>query len=216
MSRFYSSSTDQTSRHDPGQLVIFFDNRHCGPLNLEDDKMSRFQHAWLSGLTRMGWPSWWQKPDLEVGKLRLVFYTVMEMHTKDDKFTSATSCWLTAFPQHAGAEGHRDYPLHLAYTVLEMFNSLTDEGFRPFVLGWSGENPFPMIGGAEPPDAPKKALMPQEKRSAAPAYSGHRCGPSNSTPHERIMAIIAREEEREAKKRAEEVQIAEKAGEISV
>ncbi|KAI6825578.1 hypothetical protein KC333_g1868 [Hortaea werneckii] len=192
MSRFYSSSTDQTSRHDPGQLVIFFDNRHCGPLNVEDDKMSRFQHAWLSGLTRMGWPSWWQKPDLEVGKLRLVFYT------------------------HAGAEGHRDYPLHLAYTVLEMFNSLTDEGFRPFVLGWSGENPFPMIGGAEPPDAPKKALMPQVKRSAAPAYSGHRCGPSNSTPHERIMAIIAREEEREAKKRAEEVQIAEKAGEISV
>ena len=118
--------------------------------------------------------------------------------------------------QHAGAEGHRDYPLHLAYAVLEMFNSLTDEGFRPFVLGWSGENPFPMIGGAEPPDAPKKALMPQVKRSAAPAYSGHRCGPSNSTPHERIMAIIAREEEREAKKRAEEVQIAEKAGEISV
>ncbi|KAI6876514.1 hypothetical protein KC338_g146 [Hortaea werneckii] len=79
-----------------------------------------------------------------------------------------------------------------------------------------GENPFPMIGGSEPPDAPKKALMPQVKRTAAPAYSGHRCGPSNSTPHERIMAIIAREEEREAKKRAEEVQIAEKAGEISV
>lgn len=140
----------------------------------------------------------------------------MGTQTEDHKFTSATSCWLTAFLQHAGAEGHRDYPLHLAYTVLEMFNSLTDEGFRPFVLGWSGENPFPMIGGAEPPDAPKKALMSQVKRSAAPAYSGHRCGPSNSTPHERIMAIIAREEEREAKKRAEEVQIAEKAGEISV
>ena len=41
--------------------------------------MSRFQHAWLSGLTRMGWPSWWQNPDLEVGKLRLVFYTVSEL-----------------------------------------------------------------------------------------------------------------------------------------
>lgn len=24
----------------------------------------------------MGWPSWWQTPDLEVGKVRLVFYTV--------------------------------------------------------------------------------------------------------------------------------------------
>ena len=122
---------------------------------------------------------------------------------------------LTPPTQHAGAEGHRDYPLHLALTVHEMFNSLTESGFRPYILGWSGENPFPMLGGVTP-DPPKKVLAPRV-RSAAPAYSGHGGGRyKGMNPHDRVMAIIDREEEREAEKRAEEVRIAEKAGSLAV
>ena len=32
--------------------------------------------------------------------------------------------------KHAGAEGVRDYPLYSAPLVYEMFESLTEEGFR--------------------------------------------------------------------------------------
>lgn len=121
---------------------------------------------------------------------------------------------LTPLTQHAGNEGHRDYPLYLSLTVLEMLESLSTEGFRPFILGWSGENPFPMIGGSEPPEPPAKKLRPKVARSATPAYSGHaeRAG----TPHQRVMAIIEREEQRESEKRAEEIRIAEKAGGMAV
>jgi hypothetical protein len=98
-----------------------------------------------------------------------------------------------------------------------MFDSLLDEGFRPMIIGWSGDNPYPMIGGTEPPPEPKQS-KPKPKKvttSASPSYSGHG-GKAGSTPHERVMAIIEREEEREAKKRAEEVRIAEKAEGLAV
>ena len=58
---------------------------------------------------------------------------------------------ITNTSQHAGAEGSREYPLHMAYTVKDMYDHLAGEGFRPMIIGWSLENPFPMIGGAEPP-----------------------------------------------------------------
>jgi len=92
-----------------------------------------------------------------------------------------------------------------------MFDSLSDEGFRPMVLGFSGENPFPMIGGMEPPPEPKQPKV-RVVTSASGAVSGHGGKGSNgSTPHDRIMAIIEREEGREREKRAEEVRLAEKA-----
>lgn len=84
-----------------------------------------------------------------------------------------------------------------------MFDSLTDEGFRPMILGWSGENPFPMIGGFQPMPAPK-APKPRVATSWSGNVSGH--GKEGSTPHERVMAIIDKEEEREAKKRKKEVE----------
>lgn len=168
-------------KHDPGQIVILFDNRME---TTKDDKKSMFQSYWIEGMYRLGWPSW-QIPDLEPGKLRLIWYT------------------------HAGAEGTRDYPLYRAYTVKEMFDSLSDEGFRPMILGYSGENPFPMIGGSEPPLEPKKPKV-KVATSASGYWSGH-SGREVNTPHERVMKIIEKEEEREAEKRAEEVRRAEKA-----
>jgi len=62
-------------KHDPGRVVILFDNRHCGPLR-DQDKMGYVQSYWLGGLYRMGWPTYWQTPDLDPGMIRLVWYTV--------------------------------------------------------------------------------------------------------------------------------------------
>jgi len=59
-------------KHDPGQIVIFFDDRMT---RSKEDKMSWFQSYWIEGMYRLGWPSW-QIPDLEPGKLRLIWYTV--------------------------------------------------------------------------------------------------------------------------------------------
>lgn len=158
--------------YNPGQVVIFFDHRG---FKTEHDAMGRFQNYWLSTKYRLGWPSIWYTSDLEPGKLRLVWYT------------------------HAGAEGSREYPLHMAYTVKEMYDHLATEGFRPMIIGWSLENPFPMIGGVEPPEPPK---MPKIKR--ATTWSNTSAGHSaNSTPHERVINIIKAEEEREAKARAD-------------
>ena len=112
-------------------------------------------------------------------------------------------------PQHAGARGSRTYPLHRALAVKEMFDSLSDEGFRPMILGWSGENPFPMIGGTAPPPPPKKPKI-KVAASASGTFSGHG-GKEGATPHERVMAIIDREEEREAKQRKEIVEREKKA-----
>ncbi len=71
------------------------------------------------------------------------------------------------------------------------------------VLGWSGENPFPMIGGSEPPLEPQKPTI-KVATSWSGAVSGH--GKEGSTPHERVMAIIEKEEEREADSRKKDVE----------
>lgn len=80
-----------------------------------------------------------------------------------------------------------------------MYDHLANEGFRPMIIGWSLENPFPMIGGSEPPAPPK---MPKVKRATtwSNTSAGHGAG---STPHERVLNIIQAEEEREAKARAD-------------
>lgn len=125
----------------------------------------------------MGWPSLY-KQDLDPGQLRLIWYT------------------------HVGTEGHRDFPLHRAYAVKDMFDSLSDAGFRPMVLGWSGENPFPMIGGSEPPEEPKKPKI-KVATTWSSTVSGH--SSASGTPHDRVMAIIGQEERREAEMRKKEV-----------
>lgn len=87
----------------------------------------------------------------------------------------------------------------MAYTVKDMYDHLAGEGFRPMIIGWSLENPFPMIGGTEPPEPPK---MPKVKR--ATTWSNTSAGHApDSTPHDRVINIIKAEEEREAKSRAE-------------
>lgn len=104
--------------------------------------------------------------------------------------------------QHVGNEGTRDFPLWKANLVKEMFDSLSQEGFRPMVLGWSAENPFPMIGGVEPPPEPEKPKI-KVATTWSGGVSGHR---STSTPHERVMAIINEEERREAEERRKQVE----------
>ena len=69
------------------------------------------------------------------------------------------------------------------------------------IIGWSLENPFPMIGGSEPPEAPKKPKEPKRATTWSMAVAGH----GEGNPHERVMKIIESEEEREGKERAEEV-----------
>jgi len=63
--------------HDPGQLIILFDNRHILP-KAEDNKMSTFSIYYLSGLSRMGWANYWYRWDdlVEPGRVGLVWYTV--------------------------------------------------------------------------------------------------------------------------------------------
>ena len=62
-------------KHDPGQLIILFDNRHIKP-RAEDNRMSTYQSYYLDGLSRLGWPTYWEKPDLDPGNVKLVWYTV--------------------------------------------------------------------------------------------------------------------------------------------
>jgi len=121
----------------------------------------------------------------------------------------SVSKWLLTTTQHAGAQGTRNYPLHKCHLVKEMFDSLSTEGFRPLILGWSAENPYPMIGGIEPPPPPKAPKM-KVVTSTSGTVSGHG-GKDGSTPHDRVMAIIVKEEEREAKARAEIVEREKKA-----
>lgn len=73
------------------------------------------------------------------------------------------------------------------------------------ILGWSGENPFPMIGGSEPPPEPVKPKI-KVATSYSGAMSGHGKPGTASTPHDRVMAIIGEEERREKEKRASEVE----------
>lgn len=91
----------------------------------------------------------------------------------------------------------------MAYAVKEMFDSLADDGFRPAIIGWSKENPYPMIGGTEPPAPPKKPKLPKTK-TWSNAMAGH--SESHGNPHDRIMAIINAEDEAEAKQRARELE----------
>ncbi|EMC93300.1 hypothetical protein BAUCODRAFT_36985 [Baudoinia panamericana UAMH 10762] len=172
------------TEYNPGQIIILFDNRH---FKTADSKLSTFQTYYLDGLCRLGWATYWEKPDLEPRKLRLIWYT------------------------HAGREGHRDFPLARYMAVKDMFDSLSEQGFRPMVLGWSGENPYPMIGGTEPaPEPEQKKPKPRLATSASDYVSGHG-GKAGATPHDRVMAIIEQEEEREAKARKELVEISKKA-----
>ena len=62
------------------------------------------------------------------------------------------------------------------------------------VLGWSGENPFPMVGGSEPPPEPTKPKVKVATTWSA-AMSGH--GKDLSTPIDRLNAIMGEEERRE-------------------
>lgn len=87
--------------------------------------------------------------------------------------------------------------------VKEMFDSLSEEGFRPMVLGWSGENPFPMIGGSEPPPEPQKPKI-KVATTWSGGVSGH--GRGGTTPHDRVMAIINEEERKEAESRRKEIE----------
>jgi hypothetical protein len=177
--------------YNPGQVVIFFDHRG---FKTEKDTMGRFQNYWLSTKYRLGWPSIWYTNDLEPGKLRLIWYTVSTAFSGPN-----TRVQIANKSQHAGAEGRREYPLHMAYTVKDMYDHLASEGFRPMIIGWSLENPFPMIGGVEPPEPPK---MPTVRRATtwSNTSAGHA---ADSTPHDRVINIIKAEEEREAKARAE-------------
>jgi len=82
-----------------------------------------------------------------------------------------------------------------------MFDSLAEEGFRPMIIGWSLENPYPMIGGSEPPAAPEKPKEPKRAATWSMSSAGHQEG----NPHDRVMKIITEEEARESRERAEEV-----------
>ncbi|KAK5163266.1 uncharacterized protein LTR77_010852 [Saxophila tyrrhenica] len=172
--RLAAFEPSKNEKHDPGQIVIFFDSRMS---TTPDNQFSYLQSSRIASLHRLGWPSF-TKPDLDPGMIRLVWYT------------------------HVGNEGQRDYPLYRAYAVKDMFDSLSEAGFRPMVLGWSGENPFPMIGGSEPPAEPKKP-----KVQVATTWSGKAVGHGKDagTPHDRVMAIISDQERREAKVREKEV-----------
>lgn len=179
--RLKEFEASKNEKYDPGQVVIFFDNRLA---KTKDDNFSAFQSYWTEGLYKLGWPSFF-KQNLDPGMLRLIWYT------------------------HAGNEGSRDFPLWKANAVKEMFDSLSDEGFRPMVLGWSAENPFPMIGGSEPPPEPVKP-----KIKVATTWSGTVSGHGSSakdtgTPHDRVIAIIKDDERREAEERKKDVLSAE-------
>ena len=102
--------------YDPGQVVIFFDHRS---FISEKDSMSRYQSYWLQTKSRLGWPSFWYTSDLEPGKLRLVWYTVSSRLGILQKMIQNSN-----ISQHAGAEGRREYPLHMAYTVKDMYDHL--------------------------------------------------------------------------------------------
>ncbi|EME79293.1 uncharacterized protein MYCFIDRAFT_199100 [Pseudocercospora fijiensis CIRAD86] len=159
--------------YDPGQIQVFYDNRtFAGP----EDKLPFYQRYKLDALSRLGRADTWIPQDLEPGKIRLVWYT------------------------HVGNEGKRDFLLHKWEAVKEMFDSLSQEGFRPMICGYSNENPFPMLGGVEPPPPPKKAEKKEPKK--AKTWSNHVAGHvEGSTPHDRVMAIIQADEKREAELR---------------
>lgn len=60
--------------YDAGSLIVLFDGRQSGP-PAGSNKTSMFTSLWLHSMYRLGWPGL-QRPDLEPGNLRLVWYTV--------------------------------------------------------------------------------------------------------------------------------------------
>ncbi|EME43776.1 hypothetical protein DOTSEDRAFT_71570 [Dothistroma septosporum NZE10] len=172
-----SFEPSKAGAYDPGEIQIFYDNRAYGGF---EDKLPSWQKYWLGGLSRLSRPALWYPTDLMPGYLRIVFYT------------------------NVGNQGAKDYPLHKAMAVKDMFDSLSEEGHRPMVYGYSNENPFPMLGGVEPPQ-PKKKQEPKRATTWSHTVSGH-SGTQGETPHDRVMAIIQNEEERLAKERAAEVE----------
>ena len=169
----------KNERYDPGNIIILYDAR---TFTTENNKFSPLQHYYTSALTRLGWPSLFT-PDVPPAHLRIIWYT------------------------HVGNQGTRDFPIYKADAVKEMYDSLAAEGFRPMILGWSAENPYPMIGGVVP-EKPKEKPKVRVATSWSGTVSGHA---SPGTPHDRVVAIIAEEERKEAKKREEEVRLAGKA-----
>src|ERR1700761_4431572 len=65
----------KNEKYDPGNIVIFFDNRLA---TTEDDKFSIFQSYFTAGLYKLGWPSLYT-PDLDPGNIRLVWHTVSRL-----------------------------------------------------------------------------------------------------------------------------------------
>ncbi|CAK4033255.1 Hypothetical predicted protein [Lecanosticta acicola] len=169
-----SFEPSKAGAYDPGVIRIFYDNRTFAGF---EDKLPFYQKYYLEALSRLNWTSWTPVDNLFPGYIRLVFYT------------------------HAGAQGCKDFPLHKAMAVKEMFDDLSNEGFRPMILGYSNENPFPMIGGVEPPPPPKKK-EPKRAKTWSGGVSGHGY---TGTPHDRVMAIIRQDEEQEARLRETEV-----------
>lgn len=76
------------------------------------------------------------------------------------------------------------------------------------VIGWSKECPYPEIGGSEPPPKPAKPKEPKRATTYSASMSGH-TKDAGETPHDRVMAIIRSEEEKEAQLRADAVAVAE-------
>ncbi|KAK6435980.1 hypothetical protein LTR95_007835 [Oleoguttula sp. CCFEE 5521] len=140
----------------------------------------------------------------------VIFFDARGFKSAQDQLPTYQSYWLETkyrlgwpsiwYTTDLEPEGMREYPLHMAYTVKDMYDSLSGDGFRPMILGWSLENPFPMIGGAEPPEEPKQPKV-RKATTWSNNVSGHAKG---ANPHERVMAIIAKEEERQKEGRAVE------------
>ena len=118
-------------------------------------------------------------------------------------FTDHTNC---ISPQHVGSQGQKDFPLHKWAAVKDMFESLSQEGFRPYIIGYSNENPFPMLGGVEPEPPKPKPKAPKVAKTWSNYASGH-SDSKGQTPHDRVMAIIRDDDEKEAKLR--ELQVKE-------
>jgi hypothetical protein len=93
--------------------------------------------------------------------------------------------------------------VHKWEAVKEMFDTLSAEGHRPMVIGYSNENPFPMLGGVEPPK-PSQKKAPKVAKTWSTTAAGHSAN-NGATPHDRIMAIIQDDEAKAAKEREKEI-----------
>lgn len=182
----------KSGKYDPGSIQVFYDNRTFAGFA---DALPFYQRYKLEALSRIGRADIWLPQNLEPGNLRIVFFTVSLLPVVEFLDISLI------ISQHVGTQGQKDFPLHKYLAVKEMFDSLSEEGHRPMVMGYSNENPFPMLGGVEPPP-PQKKKEPRRAKTWSNHMAGHR---GDGTPHERIMAIIQAEDDKEAKAREKEV-----------